>query len=158
MMRSAMVAALALSPLMVHAQAVAPAQPQAASAPVLDASLNGSKGMKLAAVAAEDRAAANEAAVRVSTGVVAPRLIYTVHISARSSFMGSQIGPRAAVVLMTVDSEGRPSDVKIVQSADPSMDGDVLAAVRQFRFAPGTLDGQKTSVPVRLELTIQPGE
>jgi hypothetical protein len=35
------------------------------------------------------------------------------------------------------------------------MDKNVLAAVRQYRFTPGTLDGEPTSVPVNLEVVLR---
>jgi len=154
MIRPSIFAALVLSPLMVNAQANLPVQPQAATgAPVLQASLVQPKGLMMGAAEAEDRANATTGAVRVSTGVVAPKLIHTVDIEANT--ISAQSGPRAAVVLMMVDTTGKPSDLKIVQSAGAAMDRDVLAAVSKFRFQPGTLDGQKASIPVHLEITIQ---
>jgi TonB family protein len=57
---------------------------------------------------------------------------------------------RTAVVAMTVDASGKPTDLKIVQSVNPLMDRNVLNAVSQYHFAPGTLDNQPTAVPVNL--------
>jgi outer membrane biosynthesis protein TonB len=55
---------------------------------------------------------------------------------------------------MTVDATGKPSDLKIVRSLGPVMDHNILAAVGQYRFAPGTLDGAPTSIPVNLEVIL----
>ena len=62
---------------------------------------------------------------------------------------------RKTVVAMIVDATGKPSDLKIVRSLGPVMDKNVLAAVSQYRFTPGTLDGEPTAVPVNLEVTLR---
>ena len=56
---------------------------------------------------------------------------------------------------MIVDATGKPSELKIVQSLGPVMDKNVLAAVSRYRFAPGTLDGEPTTVPVNLEVILR---
>jgi hypothetical protein len=39
------------------------------------------------------------------------------------------------------------------------MDHNVLSAVSQYRFTPGTLDGQPTAIPVNLEVILRsPGQ
>jgi TonB family protein len=62
---------------------------------------------------------------------------------------------RKTVLEMTVDATGKPSDLKIVRSLGPVMDKNVLAAVKQYRFAPGTLDGAPAAVPVNLEVVLR---
>jgi TonB family protein len=156
-MRSAILVALALSPLMVHAQANKSAQPQAATtAPVMRAGLVQSKNLMLGAAAADGSATANAGAVRISTGVVAPKVIRTANIqSDKIGAEGLDGSMHSAVVSLVVDNEGKPSNLKIVHTPNVNLDEDILAAVRQFRFQPGTLDGQNTSVPVQLDITIQ---
>jgi outer membrane biosynthesis protein TonB len=56
---------------------------------------------------------------------------------------------------MTVDATGKPSELKILQSLGAVMDRNVLAAVSQYRFATGTLDGAPTAVPVDLEVVLR---
>lgn len=144
-MRTALMAALVLSPLMVHAQANVPAQPQAATKPVL-----------LAAAGGEDRPTTAIHSLRISTGVVAPKLIHTVEIHEnRMSLLSQAGGIRTAVVSMLVDETGKPSDVKLLQPASPTMNQEILDAVSQFRFLPGTVSGQNVAVPVNLHITIQ---
>jgi TonB family protein len=154
-MRNAFMAALALSPLMVHAQVTKSAQAQAATgAPVVKVSLISSKNMMLGAAAAD--AATNTGTVRISTGVVAPKVIQTANIqSDKIGVEGLDGSMHSAVISLVVDSTGKPSNLKIVQTPNVNLDEDILAAVRQFRFQPGTLDGQATSVPVQLDITIQ---
>jgi TonB family protein len=144
------VAALALTPMLLHAQANSPAQTQSSPSSTLQsklvqpAELNGSE------------AAHTTAPVRVSTGVGAPKLIHTVAIESDSNWIPTGFtSERNTVVEMTVDSTGKPSNLKILQSLGPVMDHNVLAAVGQYRFKPGTLDGAATAVPVNLHVVLR---
>jgi TonB family protein len=150
MMRSSIVAALVLSPLvlsssMVRAQANSSAQLQSSSAQP--------KGLMLSAAAATSPA---KSGVRISTGVVAPKLVKTVQINDDGSRI-SQLFPgnREVVVAMIVDATGKPSGLKIVKSAGDSMDKNVLAAVSEYRFQPGTVSGQAVEFPLNLDIEIQ---
>jgi TonB family protein len=152
-MRSVIVATLALTPMLLHAQANSPAQPKSSSTPnTLQSRLDSPKEI----VASEaDHDTAHAASIRISTGVMAPKLIHTVQIesdidSSRSAFTYD----RKTVVAMTVDASGKPNELKILKSINPVVDKNVLAAVSQYRFAPGTLDGQPTAVPVNLEIIL----
>jgi TonB family protein len=156
MTRTSFVAALALSPLMVHAQASLPVQPQAAtSAPVLQAGLIQANGLLMLGGAAEP-AAATPGTVRVSTGVTAPKLIHMVQI-VEDSVPVSRLtgGNRTAEVSMIVDEKGKPSNLKIVKSAGSDLDREILSAVSQFRYQPGSVSGQLVSVPVELEVVVK---
>jgi TonB family protein len=141
------VASLALFfPVLLHAQANSSAQPQAPS----------TLQSKLAAPAVFGAAASGTTSgLRVSTGVVAPKLISTVDIvSDRSAAYETPVNDRKIVVSMIVDKDGKPTDVKIVQSINPVMDHNVLQAVRQYRFAPGTVDNQPVASAHNLEIII----
>ena len=142
MMRSSIVAALVLSPLMVHAQANSSAQ--------LQSSLNQPKGLMINAAAADTPV---KSGLRISTGVVAPKLVTTVAIQEDDRQL--VIGLRESVVSMTVDANGKPTGLKIVKSLGDTMDKNVLAAVSQYRFKPGTVSGEATEFPVNLEIEIQ---
>jgi TonB family protein len=56
---------------------------------------------------------------------------------------------------MTVDETGKPTNLKVLQSADEFMDQGVLEAVSQFRFQPAMLDGRPVAIPVTLDYHIQ---
>jgi TonB family protein len=131
-MRRIIVAILSLSSLMLHAQANTPAQTQVAS--------NGPVPQIR----------------RTSTGVTAPKLIYTVDVVADSTGTSRLITNNCRVVVgMIVDKTGKPSDLKIVTSAGTAaMDESVLAAVSQYRFTPGTLSNEPIAIPVNLEVVI----
>jgi TonB family protein len=135
--------------MLLHAQANSPAQPQTSTleSKLVQPATFGSE--------ADRNTAGATTSVRVSTGVNAPKLVHTVDVKSDYDFTGAARFERTAVVSMTVDADGKPSDLKIVQSVNPIMDKNVLEAVSQYRFTPGTLDDQPTSVPVNLEVVIR---
>jgi TonB family protein len=153
-MRKVIVAALALTPMLLHAQVNSPAQTQSpASSTTLQSKLIQPKELNASEA---DRGTANTAARRISTGVIAPKLISTVEIESDSSLTPKGFSfDRNTVVAMTVDATGKPSDLKIVDSLGSVMDRNVLAAVSQYRFAPGTLDGAPTAIPVNLHVVLR---
>jgi outer membrane biosynthesis protein TonB len=151
-MRKVIAATLALTPMLLHAQANSPAQTQSSPASttlqsklVQPKELNGSEA-----------AAPTTTPVRVSTGVGAPKLIHTVAVESDANWIPTAGAfERKTVVEMMVDATGKPSNLKIVQSLGPVMDHNVLAAVSQYRFTPGTLDGAPTAVPVNLHVVLR---
>jgi TonB family protein len=148
MMRKVLVAALALSPMMLHAQANSPAQPQSST---LQAKLG--QPNELAAAANSPRAAATPTGIRISTGVVAPKLVHTVDITTNNDMLWQAFPTgRKVVVGMIVDETGKPTDLKIVRSAGAAMDKNVLDAVSQYRFEPGTVSHQAVASPLNLEI------
>jgi outer membrane biosynthesis protein TonB len=155
-MRKVIVATLALTPMLLHAQANSPAQTQPSpSSSTLQSKLIQPKDFDASAA---DHSTTHVTPLRISTGVVAPKLISTVQIESDSESDAMPRGfniERKTVVEMTVDATGKPSDLKIVRSLGPVMDHNVLAAVGQYRFAPGTLDGEPTAVPVNLEVVLR---
>ncbi len=149
-MRKVIVAALALSPILLHAQANSPAQPQSTSSSTLQ-----SKLVRPAEFSDSSAAYHSATAPRISTGVIAPKLIYTVNIAADADWKWEVAPDRTVVVGMTVDKSGKPTDLKILRSAGEDLDKNVLAAVSQYRFKPGTLDHQPATVPVNLEIVMR---
>jgi TonB family protein len=123
-MRKVLVAILSLSSLALHAQANTPAQTQ-------------------------------PQVKRISTGVTPPKLVHKVDVVADSTGTARLINNDTRVVVgMIVDKTGRPSDLKIIQSAGAGVDASVLAAVSQYRFTPGTVSNQPIATPLNLEVLI----
>ena len=60
----------------------------------------------------------------------------------------------SVTIMAVVDAMGRVSEAKILQSA-PGLDDTALTAVKQWRFAPATLNGQP--VPVRMPVIVRFG-
>src|SRR5882757_8502801 len=108
-MRKALLATLALSPVLLNAQANSPAQPKN----TLESRLAAPKE-----IAAAGERTSTTKALRVSTGVVAPKLIQSFDIPLESN-SAIPFGPKTVVVGMIVGVDGVPSDLKIVQSAGP---------------------------------------
>jgi TonB family protein len=151
-MRKVIVATLALTPMLLHAQANSPAQTQSSPA----STTLQSKLVQPKEINASEAVAHVTTPVRISTGVGAPKLIHTVAIESDSDWIPSGFAfDRKTVVEMTVDAAGKPSNLKILQSLGPVMDHNVLAAVSQYRFKPGTLDGAPTNVPVNLQVILR---
>jgi TonB family protein len=130
-MRILTVAILSLSSFMLHAQANTPAQTPVSS--------DGS--------ASQVR--------RVSTGVITPKLIYKVDLTSDPNGSARLVSDDTKVIVgMIVDKNGRPSDLKILQSAGAGVDASVLAAVSQYRFTPGMVSNQPIATPLNLEVVI----
>jgi outer membrane biosynthesis protein TonB len=149
-MRKTILAAVALSPMLIHAQVNSPAQPQSAgTSAVLESRLAAPKTPGAPAKAAVPVRTPE----RISSGVTFPKLIATEEIVESADWQWRPTeAERVAVVRFIVDPTGKPSQVHIVQSLGAVGDGDVLTAVSHYRFQPGTLDRQP--VPIEITLTV----
>ena len=56
---------------------------------------------------------------------------------------------------LVVLSDGKVGDVRVVGSVDPELDKAAIACARQWRFKPGTKDGQPAAVVVELNLSFR---
>ncbi len=100
-----------------------------------------------------DDASAPTPKVRVSTGVIAPVLLGSEHLSIPVTANELPIPADAEVGLtLTVDENGRPEDVKVVKTLTPLWDARVVDAVSRAHFKPGTISNQPT--PIELNLTV----
>ncbi len=150
MKRSIFVATLALTPALLHAQAAQPAH--TASKYVLEARAAAPAAIK----SVDDKN--SPSTLRISTGVVAPKLIKSVNLAGTSGVHQILLANDAMVVVsMTVEANGTTSNLSIAQGTNPIIDKEVLAAVSQYRYEPGTLDGKAYALPVRLQVLIQRG-
>jgi hypothetical protein len=143
-MRKAILASLVLSPVLLHAQEKSPAQPKN----ILESRLAAPTEL----AGAGERTATK--ALRISTGVVAPKLIHTTDVALANTSTITHTGPQHIVVGMIVGKDGVPSNLHIVESAGPLVDRDVLAAVSRYRFTPGTVSNQPTEIPLNLNITL----
>lgn len=65
--------------------------------------------------------------------------------------------PSGTLVLRyVVTVEGTAAEIEVVESVDPRIDADVVAALTRLRFAPATLDGAPVEVVQSMSLTIAP--
>jgi TonB family protein len=99
-----------------------------------------------------DRGMGGEA-YRIGTGVVAPRLIEETKPAYTADAMRARI---QGVVGMeaVVRPDGSVGRVRIIRSLDTTfgLDNEALAAVKRWRFTPGTLGGRAVPVLVNIEL------
>jgi TonB family protein len=151
-MRSLILATLALSPMLIHAQVNSPAQPQSAGkAPVLESRLAAPK-----APGAGAAAAIPTGPIRISSGVTYPKLVDTSAIVENADWHWSpNETERTAVVKMIVDANGTPTNLQVVKGLNPAMDADLVAAVSHYRFQPGTLNHKPFPIEVDLTVTIE---
>lgn len=138
-MRSIVMAALALCPILVHAQTASPK-------PVLES--------RLVTPASPATGAAAASPVRISTGVVFAKLVQAVPLQESVVWNWSaEETEKVAVVHLIVETDGTPSHLTIAKSLGPQMDQDVLASVAQYRFNPARLNNQ--TVPLEMDLTVR---
>ena len=147
-MRRILVAGLFLSSALLNAQTVTKAQ----SATLVARN----EATPAAAVAAATDIPTSPVARRVSTGVIAPKLISEPSLSvATSDFSTEDLGSQHMVVSFRVDPTGIPTNVRVVKSVNQSVDQKVLEAVRQSRFTPATLDDQAVPMDINLVVSFQ---
>jgi protein TonB len=92
-------------------------------------------------------------AYQIGNGVVAPRLLKETKPAYTADAMRARIQGvvRMEAVVLPDGSVGR---IRIIRSLDTTfgLDNEALAAVKRWRFAPGTLGGRAVSVLVNIEL------
>ncbi|MDR3736988.1 MAG: TonB family protein [Acidobacteriaceae bacterium] len=93
---------------------------------------------------------------RISTGVVAPKLIAApeVHV-AISDFPANTLANQKVVVAFRVDEKGVPQNVHLLKSVNQTVDARVLAAVSAARFEPATLDDQSVAMDMDLNIKFE---
>ncbi len=148
-MRTIFVASCFLSTVLLNAQTATPGQSATLEA------RNGSPNA-LSALAAAPPAtdvSASTHSHQVTTGVIAPKLIKESKITvATTDFYTQDLASQFVLLHLLVDENGKPQNVQVIKSANPQVDSRVLAAVRDYRFSPATLDHQ--TIPLQLDLRI----
>jgi len=142
-------ASLILSPVLLHAQV----SKQAAGVS-LEARTDALKmAMPAVAGAAAPSSVAGTAALRISTGVLAAKVIHTSQIS----YSDSELNPHdnKIVVKVLVDEKGNPQNPQIVSSHNPELNQRVLDAVQHYRFQPAQLDNQAVAEHVNLTFVFE---
>lgn len=148
-MRNILVATLVLSPVLLHAQTQSTAQ-TGTHAPVLESRLVSPK-------AVDSAASAN--VVLATSSLLEPRLVKWSNIAVDQMWEDSRINDnRTVTVSMTVDEQGVPSHLKIVDSDDPLINRGVLDAVADYRFTPAVYDKKPTAMPVVLMVHVVPAK
>jgi TonB family protein len=156
MKRSIFAATLALTPSLLLAQAASPSIPSAQ--PVLQARAASPADIKSGNPEPSKAKTAGASTARVSTGIVAPKMIQAISLSSLPGTHNHLLAKDITVVVQfVVEPTGKTENASIAQSGGEGIDKEVLEAIREAHFQPGTLDGQPFAVPVRLEVLVQRG-
>jgi len=59
------------------------------------------------------------------------------------------------VLELNLDEQGKPEDIQVVKSVNPTLDADVVDAVRQFRWRPAKLDHQPVATDLTLKVVVK---
>lgn len=91
---------------------------------------------------------------RPGNGVSQPRLLREVRPQYTADAMRAKVQGTVLVVCV-VRADGTITDVRVARSLDPTfgLDQQAVAAVRQWKFAPGTRRGEPVAVQISVELT-----
>ena len=148
-MRNALALCAIFSSVLLHAQSVAKGSSVTLEALNENASALWAHGTSQPVI---DIPAASKP-LRISTGVVWPRLISepTLHVSS-DDFMGRDLSSTHMIVAFTVDEDGKPQNVHLLESVNPILDERVVESVRKYRFEPATLNDQKIAVDVNMRV------
>ncbi len=84
-------------------------------------------------------------------GVVLPVVVTRVNPDYTTEAKAA--GIQGSVVLdVVVLADGSVGDVSVTRSLDSGLDRESVAAAKQWRFTPGTKDGERVAVRVQLEM------
>ena len=61
----------------------------------------------------------------------------------------------SVMLSLEIDSEGRPRNIRVVQSLGLGLDERAVEAVSQWRFKPGLLNGRPVTAPVSVEVSFR---
>jgi len=87
-------------------------------------------------------------------GLTAPQVLFKVEPKYTEEAREAKI--QGTVLLsLVVNSDGTPSEVTVVRGLDSGLDVNALAALTQWRFKPGTKDGQPVAVAAQVEVNFQ---
>ena len=111
-------------------------------------------GVLAKGVAAGDQGAGSGKVYQPGPGVTNPKLVfapnpeYSVE-ARRAKYQG------VCVVGVIVDTRGYPQRVHVIRSLGMGLDEKALAAVREYRFAPGLHEGKPVAVAIKIEVNFR---
>ncbi|MBN8732235.1 MAG: energy transducer TonB [Acidobacteria bacterium] len=82
--------------------------------------------------------------------IVRPKVLHKVEPTYTEAAREAKV-MGTVVMSVIVEKDGTASNMKILKGLDPGLDENAMAAVKQWKFAPGTKDGK----PVRVSATIE---
>lgn len=85
-------------------------------------------------------------------GVMAPRLLKEVKPNYSPQAIRDRVQGTVRMEVV-VNTDGTPGEVRVVKPLEPSLDEEAVKALKQWRFMPGTKDGQPVAVMVDVEMS-----
>lgn len=104
--------------------------------------------------ATEYRRAAGPAPLRVGAGVTAPRLVSKVEPEYSEEARAAKY-QGTVVVVVTIDTDGTAQDMRVMRSLGMGLDEKALQAISQWKFSPGTKDGEAVRVVATIEVNFR---
>jgi protein TonB len=97
--------------------------------------------------------------VRPGNGVSYPRVVHEVKPQYTADAMRTKIQGRVELECV-VDTDGSVGDVKVVQSLDAKhgLDDEAIKSAKQWRFVPGSRNGEPVPVVIRIEMVFTTGK
>lgn len=93
--------------------------------------------------------------IRVSTGVVAPKISNAASIALPTEFVAVPLPADAKIGLkLTVDAQGNAHNVTVTKSLNPFWDARVVEAVEKAHYNAGTVSNQPTAMDLNLDVKI----
>jgi TonB family protein len=59
------------------------------------------------------------------------------------------------VLKLNLDEQGKAGDIQVINSTNPTLDSEVVDAVRQFRWRPAKLDNQPVATDLVLSVVVK---
>ena len=91
---------------------------------------------------------------RAGNGVTAPVVLYKVEPQYTQEAKDRKI-EGVVVLYAEIIPQGRVDTVKVTTSLDPGLDANAIAAVRKWKFKPGTKDGKPVTVAATIEVNFR---
>jgi protein TonB len=102
------------------------------------------------ALAAIGLAAAQEPGI----GKTMPKILQRVEPAYTKEASAAKI-QGAVILTVVVGADGVARDIQVKQSLDPGLDVNAVAAVQQWKFQPGTKDGQAVDTKATIEVNFK---
>jgi protein TonB len=96
-------------------------------------------------------AQADEPVYETGNGVSAPKAVKLVHAQYTADAHKRRVQGKVELTCV-VGSEGTPTKITVARPLDDDLDQEAIRALTQWRFEPGTKEGNPVSVRIRVEM------
>jgi TonB family protein len=96
----------------------------------------------------------DEKTYKVGNGVTPPKVLQKIDPAYTKEANDAKISG-AVLLSLVVGSDGVARDIQVMRSLDAGLDANAIAAVQQWKFQPGTKDGEAVSVKATIEVNFR---